>query len=176
MRDRRGFTLLEMLISATIVSLVGGILAQTFFTMTRTNTKTERIKDVKQSGEFALEVMERMIRNARDVTSACTGIPSDTISIRNADGGSTSFTCVLDNGTPRIASRSGTIVDFLSSSSVTLGGSGCAASSFSITCTTSGGRPGSIRIAFQLSQLGTPADQFERSSVSFGTTLQLRNE
>lgn len=176
MRDMRGFTLLEMLISVTIVALVGGILAQAFFTMTRTNTKTERIKDVKQSGEFALEVMERMIRNAREVTSSCPGTSSDTISIRNADNGTTTFSCLLDNGTPRIASQSGATAEFLTSSSVTLGGSLCAASSLSFTCTTSGGRPGNIRIAFQLSQLGTPVDQFERSSISLGTTIQLRNE
>lgn len=176
MRDSGGFTLLEMLISAAIVSLVGGILAQTFITMTRTNTKTERIKEVKQNGEFALDIMERMIRNARDVTSACTGTPAGSISVRNADGGSTSFSCIFNYGTHRIASQSGATANYLTSSSVTLGGTTCATSTLSFTCTPISGRPGTIQVGFQLSQLGTPVDQFEKSSLSFRTTIQLRNE
>jgi len=44
----KGFTLLEILISISIAASVSILIAQVFFTTSRTNTKTELLKDVKQ--------------------------------------------------------------------------------------------------------------------------------
>ena len=76
-----GFTLIELIVTITIMSMIGILIAQVFFTTSRTNTKTELVKEAKQNGEYALGFIERMIRNSRYVTSACAGSADTSITI-----------------------------------------------------------------------------------------------
>ncbi|OGG30728.1 hypothetical protein A2973_03075 [Candidatus Gottesmanbacteria bacterium RIFCSPLOWO2_01_FULL_49_10] len=170
-----GFTLIELIVTITIMSMIGILIAQVFFTTSRTNTKTELVKEAKQNGEYALGFIERMIRNSRYVTSACAGSADTSITITNPDAGSTTFLCVQDGSLFRIASQSASGIEYLTSRSVTLGGADCASSSLVITCTPSGGKPAFIGVAFSLSQIGTPVDQFQKASASFQTDITLRN-
>ncbi len=103
-----GYTLLEILVAMTIIASVGILITQVFFTTTRTNTKSELLKDVKQNGDFAVESMTRMIRNSFGVDSDCTaeGTALNYIQIRNPDGIDTTFGCVADGSVTRIASTS----------------------------------------------------------------------
>jgi prepilin-type N-terminal cleavage/methylation domain-containing protein len=183
----RGFTLLETLVAVSAIATVGILIAQVFFTTTRSNTKTELMKEVKQNGDYALELMTRMIQNSIAINSACTsaGTVLDTIDIKNADGNSTQFGCFLDNSvTPsvtRIASVSAVSNkrDSLSSTNVTLGGGSCAEvagiPTLQFVCTSYVDQPPKITIRFRLSQRGTPVDQFELSSISFQSTVSPRN-
>ncbi len=175
--DRRGFSLLEVLVSVGIIAFLGTTLTQILFSITRSSAKTEVLKDVKQNGEFSLQLMERYIRNARTITSTCTasGTSLDSLSFVNPDGGTTSFYCLSDGKAIRIASSSASGVQFLTSNSVTLGAS-CATSSLVFVCTASDDVPKSIHISFQLAQIGTPVDQFEKAGANFQTTILLRNK
>ena len=96
-----GYTLLEILVAMTIIASVGILITQVFFTTTRTNTKSELLKDVKQNGDFAVESMTRMIRNSFGVDSDCTaeGTALNYIQIRNPDGidNSELNICIADN-------------------------------------------------------------------------------
>lgn len=175
-----GFTLLEILISVTIAGAVGVLIAQVFFTTARTNTKTELLKDVKQNGEYAMGIMERMIRNSLRVESVCsdTGTTLTSIDIVNPNGDTTTFGCVLDSGTTRIASTSSSATtEYLTSNDVTIGGLTCAdaANSLSFVCTSYPDQQTSVTVNFSLSQIGTPPDQFEQASVLFQTTATPRN-
>ncbi len=175
---KKGFTLLELLISVTIIAGLSLLIAQSFFTTTRSNIKTEIIKDVKQNGDVALGTMINMIRASTQVGSLCAsgGSSSSSLTIKNPDGGLSTFGCFFDSGVSRIGSSSAAI-DYLTSTNVTLGGNACAdaAMSLQFTCTsaTSGGT--SVKIAFSLSQKGTPVNLFERGQASFQTTVGLRN-
>lgn len=177
---RRGFTLLEILISISIAGAVGVLIAQVFFTTARTNTKTELLKDVKQNGEYAMGIIERMIRNSLRVESTCldTGTTLSSIDILNSNGDTTTFSCILDSGVTRIASTSSTATtEYLTSSNVTIGGATCAdlANSLSFVCTSYPDQPSKVTVRFSLSQLGTPPDLFETASVLFQTTATPRN-
>lgn len=179
---KKGFTLLEILISITIAGAVGVLIAQVFFTTARSNTKTELLKDVKQNGEYAMGIMERMIRSALRVESTCseTGTTLSTIEILNPNGDITTFGCFLDPdaNVTRIASTSATgVMEYLTSSNITIGGDTCADTdnSLSFVCTSYPDQPSKVTISFSLSQLGTPTDQFERASVLFQTTAAPRN-
>ena len=171
MKKKNGFTLIELLVAVAIISGLGAVLAQAFFSTTRTNTKAERFSDVKHNGEYALGVMERMIRNARSVTSsACTGEgthSSDDITTLNADGYATTFGCAWDGQATRIASVTSERSDYLTSSSVTLGGDSCDTDTDTLLfyCTVTGGAIRSLKIEFQMSQKGTPVDQFEKALI-----------
>lgn len=176
---KRGFTLIELLVAMAIISGLGIMIAQAFFTTTRSNTKVERLTDVKQNGDYALSIMERMIRNARTLTASCTPAgtqATESIAIASSDGYTTTFQCLLDGSVTRIASVSAFGTKYLTSSSVTLGGTSCAADTLVFYCTSIVQVPKSVKVTFQISQKGTPTDQFEKASTQFQTSVGLRSQ
>lgn len=181
MRDQfqicKGFTLLEIIIATSIVAVIAVVLTQTLATTSRSNTKVEILKEVKQNGEFALAVMERMIRNSRRLTSTCssTATASASLAMENPDGGITTFTCGFDGALTRIASVSPLATDYLTGTNTTLGGVTCAAASLTFTCTGAAGGPTSVSIQFRLAQKGTSPLVFDQASQAFQTTVALRN-
>lgn len=172
-----GFTLLELVVSVAIVAIISVVLSQVFLVTLRTNAKTEISKDLKQNGDLALESMVRMIQKARRVTSPCagTGTVSQSLTIINDDGGQTTYECVLDGGSTRLASTSAQRTEYLTSTNVTMGGSQCSSSSFSILCAGGAGVPASVTIVFQLSSSGISDAAFEQANESFQTTATVRN-
>jgi len=176
----KGFTLLEILISISIAASVSILIAQVFFTTSRTNTKTELLKDVKQNGEFAIGIMERMVKNALRVESLCltTGSTLSEIQLLNPNGDTTTFGCVLDGEVTRIASTSGTGgTEYLTSANVTIGGASCddSGNSLSFVCTSYPDQPPKVTVSFSLSQIGTPPDKRDQASVTFQTSTSPRN-
>ncbi len=175
-----GFTLLEVLVSVTIIAGLSIVIAQSFFSTTRSSTKTEILKEVKQNGDVALGIIGNRIRASHQITSTCaaSGTTSTSLSVKNPDGATTTFGCALDSGVTRIASSSGGTTDYLTSQTVTLGGAYCtdAAMSLSFTCTKIPGGGNTVKITFTLSQKGTPVALFERAQSSFQTTIDLRNK
>ena len=174
---KQGFTLLEIMVSIGIVAIMGVLISQIFFTTTRSNAKAEVLKNVKQNGDFAAELMGRMIRNANAITTTCadTGSTTTSITLTNPNGGSTAFGCLLDGTVMRIASTSAGRTDYLTDSGLTLGGVDCNGASLSFVCTAPAGQPTTVAITFRLAQKGTPPDQFDRASASFQTTAAIRN-
>jgi prepilin-type N-terminal cleavage/methylation domain-containing protein len=181
-KHSQGFTLLETLVSIGVIAVVGVLIAQVFFTTTRSNTKTELLKDVKQNGEFSVEIMGRMIRNSMGIANPCSaaGTEYTSLDLENSDGDTTRIECQFDTvaAVTRIASSSATTgTSYLTNSNVTLGGASCAdtANSLHFTCVSFPDQPSKITIQFSLSQRGTPVDQFERSSMVFQSTVSPRN-
>lgn len=179
MRKRNGFTLIELLVSVAIISGLGVLLAQAFFTTSRSNTKVERLTDVKQNGDYAIAVMERMIRGARTIAATCTsdgGTATPSAAIVSADGLTTTFMCEMDGTISRLASMSAVNTEYLTSNAVTLGGTSCDTDTLVFYCTSIAQVPRSLKVSFQLSQKGTPPDQFEKASTTFQTSIGLRSQ
>lgn len=176
MAMKKGFTLIEILVSLGLISLVGVLIAQVFFTSVRTSVKTEILQETKESGDFALDVMARMIRNAASVTTVCSssGTTTSSLTILNPNSFTTTFGCAIVGDAARIASVSATKTEFLTSESVTLGAD-CPASSLSFVCTALDNGKTSVKISFSLAQKGTPVSQFEKASTAFQTTVTTRN-
>ena len=49
--NKHGFTLIELLVAAGVISFVSVIITQVLFSSIHLNTKTEVIKELKQTGE-----------------------------------------------------------------------------------------------------------------------------
>lgn len=180
MKHNTGFTLLEILISLSIAGIMGILLAQVFFTTARTNGKAEVLKDVKQNGEFALGIMERMVRNALEVNSSCLsgGATLQSIEIHNPDGGTTTFGCIVDNSVTRIASISADgQTQFLTSRNVTIGGNSCsdADNSLSFVCSPVVDAPSNVTVSFILTEAKNSTSETESARASFKTTVAPRN-
>jgi prepilin-type N-terminal cleavage/methylation domain-containing protein len=178
---RQGFTLLEILISVGILTIVSTLMSQVLFTTTQVNKKTELLGDIKQNGNFALDVIARMGRAAQDIETSCDGgLPSAlSARIRHNDNTETVFTCLSDGSAARIASVSGTgAVAYLSSGNVTLsvsGGATCSDSSLTFSCPPASGIQSEFTVSFTLGQLGVAGSAFESGKSSFQSTISVRN-
>jgi len=172
----RGFTLIELLVVTAIILVIIGAVSNSFFSSLRGSTKTTVMNEAKQNGDYALSVMERMIRNAVDVTSSCVGDALDSLTITNLDGGSTTFVCP-SSPEVRIASLSGLLEtpSYLTSEKIQVLESGCEF----ICSQTSSISSKIVKIKFTIQQLTTipgitprPEDQ---TRIDFETSIVIRN-
>lgn len=176
-----GFTLIEILVAIVILGMIGIVLTQSFISLSRANIASSMKKQIRQSGDFALQSIERLIRESHDVQSVCDGnpAPNKDLILVNRDGFQIRLHCDSGNNPfspKRIASTSGSMTYYLTPSNVTLGGSGgCESSSLAFSCVSSPSGIPSVRVAFELfpfnqdiQQIGTP------SGIKFQTTVQLR--
>jgi len=162
----KGFTLIEILFVMGGLGIIAVIGSGMFFSILRGSTKTKTLQLVKQNGDYAISVMERMIRNARSLVSPSTDGTVDSITIKNSDGGTTTFSC---EGAPAtISSNSSSLL----SNEVKVS-SDC--SIFEVTVGEAGIKPGVIKINFSLSQSRTTTRPEEQAVVNFQTTVSLRN-
>ncbi len=167
---KTGFTLIEILVTVGILGMIAVIGSGMFFSILRGSTKTKTLQLVKQNGDYAISVMERMIRNAKSVNGG-----GSSIAIVNPDGKTTTFNCCGSGSNLMIASQSGTLSceeARLTSSEVKVD-----ICSFEVTSGEPGVRPAVVKINFTLSQAPPAggARPEEQASINFQTTVSLRN-
>lgn len=71
LKNTFGFTILEVLVTIGILSLISGIVADTFFNVYRTYQKSNVTNQAKQSGEQILSIFEKAARDASSVEIEC---------------------------------------------------------------------------------------------------------
>jgi len=91
-KQKRGFTLIEMLVSVAIFTLVMLITTSSIFVIVASNKKAESLKSVMDNLSFALESMTRNIRTGSTYTClAVNGGSVSTVSGSNCPGGDPGF-------------------------------------------------------------------------------------
>jgi len=185
--NQSGFTLLELLVAAGVISFLSIIITQVLFSSMHLNTKTEVIKELKQTGDMALSTMSRMIQNSASVAvSVCDQTPLSEIAITGQDGGVTTLGCSDVGGVSRISSASASpdippVIreSYLTSDAVTLitNGqlTGCMNGPLIFTCVPVKGQPSSFNIFFQIRQKNLSATTYESAYETFQTTVSIRN-
>lgn len=164
MKKEKGFTLIEILMVVFLLGIVVVIGSNLFFSILKGASKAEVEKEVKQNGDYAMNVMERMIRNAQNCSEA-----SGILTITNPDGNWTEFKCILQDEVTKIASSSASGTGNLTGKNVTLGNP-C---SLSFSCNSTK-TPPVVSISFDLSQKGTTTRPEEKAQIHFQTTVGLR--
>lgn len=165
---KKGFTLIEILVVVGILGLIAVIGTNMFFSILKGETKTRVLAEVKQNGNYALSVMGRMIRNAKEITSCTSNM--QTITIKNPDREETTF----DLSGTRIASRSALGTGYLTSDKVRIDKTDPVNKPYRFDCTAVTGSPAVITIRFTLSQPGVATRPEEQATVDFKTTVSLR--
>jgi len=163
---KNGFTLIEMMIVVGILGIIAVVGSGAFFSILRGSTKTKTLQMVKQNGDYAISVMERMIRNARALTSPTANSTVTSITIKNPDGKETTFSC---GGTPATIASNGAS---LLSSEVKV--NDCS-NIFEVTVGQPEIRPAVVKINFNLSPAVASTRPEEQATVNFQTTVTLRN-
>ena len=161
-----GFTLVEVLVSVGLLITVATLSSTLFITILKNASKTKVDQVVRQEGDYALLVMSRTIRNAREVIKdtihTCDG-NSNQIAIKNPDEGITIFSCqdnYLASNSARLTSDRVQVLD-------------CA----SVFTCFSGTEfePDQVIISFSLSDtLGSDRKE-EQANLDFATNVTVRN-
>lgn len=86
-----GFTLIEILVVISVLTVVGVVLTEVFFRSIRGGNKAEAVAILKQNGQESIDIMDKNIRNSKDVI--CPPLPpsitkkdSDVLAIIGQDG------------------------------------------------------------------------------------------
>lgn len=156
LNNKKAFTLIEIMVVVTVLSLVMVTATHLFMRIIRVNQKARAILTVKQTGDNALTVLTQKIRNAQAISSGCDGISQSSI--------------VLDGTTVITCSANGIVLtggqNLVGSSLQLNGASSC------FNCSRAALRPDVVLVNFTLTNNRT---SFEAVSLSFSTTISLRN-
>ena len=104
-RKNEGFSLLELLIYISILSVLMVIIANTFISLSRGNGQSQARSEVDSTLRFATELVRQDIKNASAVTTPATGSSSSSLVLTR--GGATIVYDVV-NGTLRRTVNAGT--------------------------------------------------------------------
>lgn len=161
LRIEKGFTLIEMVIVVSLMGIVAIIATGFLLTTLSGSGKAEVSKEVRQNGNYALSVIENMVRDCLIFKTACPNPEVNSLTIVNPDGGTTVFSCTQN----QIASGSA----FLTSDNVLV--SGC-----EFSCTQSQGLPPVVTIKFKVAQKSTVTLRpSEKAGLDFETVVVVRN-
>lgn len=164
-KQNLGFTMIEILVVVGILGVIAVIGSNMFFTTLRASNKTKVLAVIKQNGNYALSIMERIIRDSQEVVANC-GVGMKKIKVKRLDGSETEFSC----------NQEGTVNGNIASNSARLTSSEVKVDSCSFGCSTQGEfYPQNVVINFTLSQAVVTTRVEEQASVNFKTTVSLRN-
>jgi len=167
MVKKNGFTLIEMLVVTAVFMLLGGLLINSLFSILKSNTKAELMKEIRQSGSYALDVMSKMITNG-EVVSVCPSLGSS-IKIKNPDGEETTFFCDDSDSTlVHIASGSAHLTSTQSIKVKDCNGV--------FQCEVIGENARKVTINFVLKQQGSSPRAEDQAQQTFQRVIMVRNE
>lgn len=161
---KKGFSLIEILVVITVFVVLAVIITQILANSLKSSRKSEAMTRVRTNLNYALEIIDRHLRNADSVvlTTGC-GLRVDYLDSRKNPA---FFECKPEGGGYYIASGSGALSQRLTSNAVNL-------TSCSITCEELDNKPDRVNI----SVIGkdTALSGVEGTEVSVQTQILLRN-
>ncbi|HZZ98844.1 MAG TPA: prepilin-type N-terminal cleavage/methylation domain-containing protein [Candidatus Saccharimonadia bacterium] len=99
--NQSGFSLIELLVVVALFAIISIAAVSLFLSTLRGSNVTNASAVIKQTGNYALDVMSYMVRDAQQITG-CDSV-AGTLTLLNRDGGTTQF---FINNTNQIASNS----------------------------------------------------------------------
>jgi len=168
---KKGFTLVEIMVMMGIMSIIGVVATNIFLTTSRSSMKTKVINDLKQQGDSAMSVMEKIIRGAGSIENmavVCNGSGREDLTIYDLNNNVATFSC----NPAQIASASALADGSPVSVNLIAGVDEINCSSF-ITCNLTGGNP-EVTIQFSLIK-GASSSPDNRATIEFRSTVVPRN-
>lgn len=181
-KNKKGFTLFELLLVILIVATVGGISTIIMVSSLRGSDRTNTINRLRAGGNYAMTQMIKMIKYAQKFEGVATesspnefkadcsdqGLTYNYLKIISFDGGSTVFACINSSnmsGSGEVSSNSAKLID---ADSVQI-------SSCKITCVRDNFGPPTISIDFTLSAKSGSSFYEKQASIPFHGSVTIRN-
>ncbi len=165
-RSVLGFTLLETLVVISIVGIVAALGISFLSTILKGGNKTTIVSEIKQNGNYVMEVMSRYIRNANSINTCA----QNTLSLMQQDSSVVTFSLLpTDNNTlnNRIASNSASLTNADIKNGVEV-------TSLTFSCDTTT-YPATVNISFTLANARQASTGQEyKANQTFSTTVSLR--
>lgn len=158
---KTGFTLIEILLTLGVLGVIVSASLLMFTSIMRGSNKAKTVNEVKQNGQYAISIMERLIRSALRVED----YDQSFVKIVNPDGGKTTFACEADLS---ITSNSASLINKDAVAVKNCSGF------FSVVEGEDGITPDQITINFTLKDKGTNLPE-KQAEANFQTTIILRN-
>jgi prepilin-type N-terminal cleavage/methylation domain-containing protein len=166
---KNGFSLIELLVVLFVFSILMIVVTQTLALSLRGSRKSESVSGTRTNVQYAINVMDRLLRNARSLK--CPAIPNPSrLDYIDEYGNNAYFSCVTSGGTSYIASNSAT--QRLTSDTVTITNCTDPTKPPVFTCNNT-----TIPHSVDITIIGTDAKNTgsEGSTVPISTKILLRN-
>lgn len=163
-----GFSLIELLVVLFVFSILAVVVAQALTLTLRGSRKSETVTQSRENIQYAVNVMDRLLRNARDLTCplAIDGVARSRVDYTDEDGNAAYFACITSGGNSYIESNS--IGARLTANTVTI--TNCNAV---FTCKSGTGVPDSVDVS--ITAADSNAAGAEGASITASTKIFLRN-
>lgn len=89
----KGLSLVEILVVISVFAIIGILSTRSIFLTLRGAKKSDSLVRVRENVNYAMDVIERHIRNAQGIESLCNGLPSSSFSYIAQEGIVTNFSC-----------------------------------------------------------------------------------
>lgn len=185
--NKKGFTIVELLVITGILVLCGGLIAGIIFSTLQGSKKSSNTNQVTQSGNYALSVITETVNKADQVVSSCNNTPSQSLLLYSSQTDSL-YTISCLSGTNITIEETNRSTGLPVGSQNTLLGEGVrlSGSSCSFTCNqvgpsvTGAASPNPylkpvIQVSFMLTDPGQSTAADVRAQINFRTSIYLRN-
>lgn len=165
-KNNKGFSLIEILVVIFVFAILATVAVQSLALTIRGTKKSESVIKSRENVQYAVNVMDRQLRNARSISCPVSGTQSNRIDYTDQYGSAAYFQCVTTGTDSYIASNSAS--NRLTSNEVRI--TNCATA---FTCSTAVNVPDSIDIVINALDINSVGS--EGSAVTVSTKILLRN-
>ena len=164
MEMKRGTSIIELVVVIGLISLLSLAMSAIMLTTIVSSNRVRRLTQIKQAGDIALNQVQTLIRNSRQINFCDSD--NNILTTKNPDGGTTDILVEEDLGASRLASNSGV---YMTPNNLTI-------ANFDITCEPNDTEPLLIKMSFDMTQTNSSGNTRENASIHFETTTGIRNE
>lgn len=165
-KNSSGFTLVELLISLSVVGILIVGVADFYTTIVQARVKNQTVAEVERQGIFAMRLITQTIRNAENITSPTSGTSAGSLTLDIFESADDPTVIDSSNGRLRITEGTENPV-FLTNTLVTL-------SNLTFSNLTQVSTPGIVRVSFTLTRANQTGTQEYDYAKTFTTSAALR--
>ncbi len=162
-RTKQGYTLIELTVVVGLVSILAISITAIMLSSLLSSTQIRRLIQVKQTGDYTINQIEQLLRNAQAITTCSSA--NNTITFVNQDGGETTIS-LSDS---KIASSSSQATSYFNDATIP-------ATNFNLDCFPDDSQPNLVKISFTLTPMINSNRPLDKPQINFETSVELRNQ
>ena len=163
---KKGFTLVELLISISVVGILIVGITDFYLTIVSSRVKNQTIAEVERQGAATIALISQRIRNAESISAPAPGSSAASLTLDAVDAGNDPTT--IDGTSSRLRITEGLANPvFLTAPSVTL-------SDLTFTNLSRASTPGIMRVSFTLTRVHTEGSHEYDYAKTFTTSASVR--